>query len=103
VAQSLVLVVTLEVRRRAAAEFHRYETEAAAIMRTYGGRIERVIELDSEPDAENFREIHVVTFPDAESLDSYRLDPRLTVLAPLRKGAIAHTQIARGRDGSLYS
>ena len=100
--ERLVLVVTLEVRRSAAAAFHTYETSASSIMATHGGRIERVIEIESDPGADTFREIHIVTFPGTESFDAYRRDPRITNLAPLRHGAIAHTQILRGRDAGLY-
>ncbi len=100
-AERLVLVVTLEVRRGAAAEFHSYETSAASIMATHGGRIERVIEVETDPESDTFRQVHIVSFPGSESFDAYRRDPRIASLAPLRHLAIAHTQILRGRDASL--
>ena len=103
-AEPLILVVTLEVRRAAAADFRQYEREAAAIMADYGGRIERVIEvMDADsPEADTFREIHIVRFNDAPSFEAYRCDLRLVGLAPLREAAIAGTQILRGREGGSY-
>lgn len=100
-AETLVLVVTLEVRREAANEFRAYETESARIMAAYGGRIERAIEVESGAAAKTFREIHIVTFPDAAAFEAYRRDPELTGLAAMRHRAVVSTEIVRGRDCNL--
>lgn len=94
----LVLVATLTVRREARSAYRQYEAAAVRIMSPHGGRIERVIELDGEESAETFREVHIVTFPDAAAFDAYRADPEITALAALRKSAIVSTEILRGRN-----
>ncbi len=96
--EPLILVVLLEVRRESAAAFSQYEASAMAIMARHRGRIERVIELESQPQDASFRHVHVVRFEDAAAFDSYRQDPDMLSLAPLREVAILNTQLWRGRD-----
>lgn len=98
----LILVVTLEVRKDAAVAFAQFETQAAAILSRWDGRIERVIRLDEGARGETFREVHVVSFPDGDAFDGYRRDPELAALKSLRDGAIVNTEIARGRDLAIY-
>src|SRR5258706_11130652 len=88
----MTLVVTLTVRRKAAEDFRRYEGEAARVMARHGGAIERVVAIRCE-EAELFREVHIVTFPSQEAFDSYRADPELPRLAPLRAAAVVATEI----------
>ncbi len=96
--EPLILVVLLEVRRESATAFSQYEAAAAVIMARHHGRIERAIELESQPQDATFRHVHLVHFDDAVAFDSYRQDPDLLSLAPLRQAAILTTQIWRGRD-----
>ena len=96
--EPLVLVVLLEVRRQLAAAFSQYEAGAAAIMASHRGRIDRVIELESHPQDDSFRQVHIVCFEDAAAFDSYRRDTKLLSLAPLREAAIISTQVWRGHD-----
>lgn len=96
--EPLILVVMLEVRRESAAAFSQYEASAVAIMARHHGRIERAIELESQPQDATFRHVHLVRFEDAAAFDSYRQDPDLLSLAPLRQVAIINTQTWRGRD-----
>lgn len=98
----LILIVTLEVRKDAAAAFAQFETQAAAILSRWDGRIERVIRLDEEAPGGTFREVHVVSFPDGDAFDAYRRDPELAALKGLRDEAIVNTEIARGRDLATY-
>ena len=98
----LILVVTLEVRKDAAATFARFETQAAAILSRWDGKIERVIRLDEEAPGRTFREVHIVSFPDGDAFDAYRRDPELAALKSLRDGAIVSTEIVRGRDLATY-
>jgi uncharacterized protein (DUF1330 family) len=67
-------------------------------MKAYGGQIERVIEVESDSGASTFREIHIVTFPDAAALDAYQRDPQLASLAAIRARAVESTVLVRGRD-----
>lgn len=96
--EPLILVVLLEVRRESAVAFSQYETSAIAIMARHRGRIERVIEVENQPQDASFRHVHLVRFEDAAAFDSYRHDPELLSLAPLRQVAILSTQIWQGRD-----
>jgi uncharacterized protein (DUF1330 family) len=79
-------------------EFERFEARAAEIMARHGGRIERRISLDAGGDPSRPREVHVVTFPDAASFESYRGDPELAPLADLRASAIRRTVVWTGVD-----
>ena len=98
----LTLVAILTVRRDHIAAFHRFEHAAAAIMARHGGAIERSVAVD-EPSAEHYREVHVVTFPDAASFAAYRADPALAALASLREQAIVATELLLGEDSPSYS
>lgn len=99
----IVLLVHLFVHPGRAAEFHRFETEAARIMRRHGGRIDRVIRptgpglVDALP-----HEVHLVSFASAAGFAAYREDPELQALAALRESAIARTDVLVGTDGEPY-
>jgi hypothetical protein len=99
----MILIATLTVRRAAAAEFRRFEREAARIMERHGGAIERVIALRA-PGAEGelFRELHVVSFPSDEGFAAYRHDPDLLALGTLRDFAIAKTEVLFGDEAAGY-
>lgn len=99
----IVLLVELFVHPGRATEFRRFETEAARIMRRHGGRIDRVIQPTSPAHgAELPHEIHLLSFASAAGLESYRADPELLALAPLRESAIARTVVTAGIDGQPY-
>jgi uncharacterized protein (DUF1330 family) len=98
----LTLVVILTVRRKAVEDFRRFEREAARIMAKHGGAIERTVVIRSEEDREVFREVHIVTFPNAEAFSSYRADPELVTMAPLREASVVAAEILVGDDGPDY-
>ena len=98
----LTLVAILTVRRGRIAAFHQYERAAAAIMARHGGAIERTVAVD-DPSAAHYREVHIVTFPDAAAFAAYRSDPDLAGLAPLREQAIVSTEVLLGEDGPTYA
>ena len=99
----LILVVSLFIHPGHEAEFQQFETEAARIMKKYDGHLERVIrptilgQSDSSP-----HEIHLVSFPNLESFESYKGDLDLAKLAPLRQAAIARTEVIMGEEGESY-
>ncbi len=97
----LTLIVALYLHPGHHADFERFESEAAKIMRRYGGTIERRIvcppDADSQPD-----EVHIVTFPDEESHARYRSDYELRNLADLRSRAIRDTVIWCGSDAAAF-
>ena len=99
----IVLLVQLFVHPGRVAEFHRFETEAARIMRRHGGRIERVIRPTGPAAAGPLpHEVHLVSFESAAGFEAYRADPELKALGALRESAIARTDVLVGVDGELY-
>jgi uncharacterized protein (DUF1330 family) len=101
--QAILLLVELFVHPGRAAEFRRFETEAARIMRRHGGRIDRVIRPTGPARGDALpHEIHLVSFASAAGLEAYRADPELRALAPLREAAIARTEVTTGTDGDPY-
>jgi hypothetical protein len=57
------------------------------------GRMESVVRC---PEGDGPFEVHVVSFPDEAAFQSYRDDPRLRDLQPLRERAISRTEVRRG-------
>jgi uncharacterized protein (DUF1330 family) len=92
---TLVVLLTIDPDRRE--DFLRFEASAAAIMKRYGGEIERRVSF-SAPEPPRPDELHVVTFPDRDSFDRYRHDPDLEPLAALRTAAIRETVVWDGVD-----
>jgi uncharacterized protein (DUF1330 family) len=99
----LILIVSLFIHPGREVEFRQFETEAARIMKKYGGQITQVIRptVSGQPDSSP-HEIHLVSFPSLESFETYRGDPDLATLAPLRQTAIARTEIIMGEEGEPY-
>jgi|GEM_PF-517689 len=86
----LRLLTTLQIRNfTALAEF---ESQAAAIMKDYEGRITHAFET-CHLDDDSGEEVHLLEFPDIETFNRYRADPRLQQLQGLRETAIASTDI----------
>lgn len=94
----LALVVVLHVNAGREAEFERFETAAASIMRRHGGSIERRIAVEPGGNGAQPAEVHLVTFPDRAAFDRYRADPDLAPLAALRADAIRETIVWSGVD-----
>jgi uncharacterized protein (DUF1330 family) len=94
----LTIVAALYIHAGYEAEFEQFETQAASIMRRYGGAVERRIGFANAAGDENPHEVHVVTFPNEQSFERYRSDPDLLALADLRNRAIRKTTIWRGQD-----
>jgi antibiotic biosynthesis monooxygenase (ABM) superfamily enzyme len=92
----ITLVVALFIHPNRRAEFERFETRAAEIMRRVGGRIERRIACSSDDDSSAPDEVHLVTFPDVDSYNRYRESAELQALASLRASAIRKTVVWRG-------
>jgi uncharacterized protein (DUF1330 family) len=97
----IVLVATLGVRKEALEQFHAYERTAARVMRRYGGEVTRTVALPCV-DPAMIEELHLVTFPDAETFAAYQRDPELVAAAPLRAASIATTQVVIGAEGPDY-
>jgi antibiotic biosynthesis monooxygenase (ABM) superfamily enzyme len=96
----LTLIVSLYINSGCQAEFEQFESAAVKIMGRYGGRIEcRLVcaQPDNQPS-----EVHLVTFPDAESFERYREDADLRALSELRSRAIRATTIWHGTDAPAF-
>jgi len=98
----MTLVAILTVRKDAIEKFRAFEKHAAGVMKEHGGRIERTIVVAPEGSPDVIKEIHVLTFPDAEAFAQYRNDKRLAELAHLRDESVIHTELLAGEEGSSY-
>jgi antibiotic biosynthesis monooxygenase (ABM) superfamily enzyme len=99
-----IRVVSLWIHPGQAAAFEAFERDASRIMARHGGRIDAAIRLtdgDSAGDESPY-ELHIVSFPDQESADSYRADPETEGLAERRARIIAKTVIKAGRMAGPY-
>jgi antibiotic biosynthesis monooxygenase (ABM) superfamily enzyme len=99
----VTLVAILTVRPGAVDAFRAFERRAAAIMSRYGGAIERTVVVPGDGADAPLREVHVVTFPDRDSLAAYRADADLAALAHLREASVARSEILVGEDGPDYT
>jgi len=98
----MLVVAILTVKREALDAFREYESRAAAIMRDYGGRIDRTVIVDTDHSSDRLREVHLLSFPDEAAFGSYRDDARLGALVPLRERSVVHTEILTGEPGPAY-
>ena len=95
---SVTLVAALYINPGREAEFDRFETAAARIMARHGGAIDRRIRIARAAGDNLPHEVHIVSFPDATSLQRYRTDPELQGLAELRTSALRETVVWTGSD-----
>jgi len=98
----MTLVAILTVRAAKLEDFRTYEYGAAKIMADYGGVIQRTVITPVDEDG-NLKEIHIVTFPNAEAFHAYRGDNRLARIAFLCRNSVITTEILIGEDGPDYS
>jgi uncharacterized protein (DUF1330 family) len=91
----LTIVALLHLHTGKSREFDEFEAQAARIMARHGGRIERRIRL-RHSDAAAPDELHVVTFPDEASFESYRDDPETRAAAALRATLVRETVVWLG-------
>jgi antibiotic biosynthesis monooxygenase (ABM) superfamily enzyme len=94
----LIIVAALYVHPGMEAEFERFESAAARIMRRYGGAITRRIRCAPGTDQSTPYEIHILDFPDAAAFASYRNDAELGAMAELRTSAIRQTTVWSGAN-----
>jgi uncharacterized protein (DUF1330 family) len=90
---AFALVVVLKLHPGQSDAFERYEEHAFRIMKRYGGKLEHRVRCGQveAPD-----EVHVVSFPDEEAFERYRVDPELAALRELRTACISETTLWRG-------
>ncbi len=58
--------------------------------------------IDSPDDADTFKEVHIVTFPDAQAFAAYRADDALKPMAHVRARAVMSTEVLVGEEGEGY-
>jgi uncharacterized protein (DUF1330 family) len=98
----IILLATLTVHPDKVETFHDFERRAAKIMARHGGRIERAVALEPDPEDRYYREFHLVTFPDRTALAAYRDDAEFKSLAAMRESCILATAIRYGTAGEDY-
>ena len=98
----MTLVAILTVRKASEVKFRAFERHAAAVMKSHGGRIERIVAIPPDGKSDVFKEVHVVTFPDKQAFTAYRNDARLDEMAHLREESIVNTEVLVGEDGPSY-
>jgi uncharacterized protein (DUF1330 family) len=98
----MILVAILTIRQDFLEAYRAYEYRAAEIMAGHDARIERTVVLESDPNEETFKEVHLLRFPDSAALKAYRADPKLLALAPIREKVIVSTELLVGEDGPDY-
>lgn len=96
-----VRVVSLWIYPGQETAFAAFEREAAAIMASHGGRIDRAIRI-REAGSESPYEVHILVFPDDSAFEAYRSDPRILQLAQRRSGIIAKTITLDGQFAGPY-
>ena len=74
-----------------AAAFEEFESQAIAILRSYGGKLVTAFEVEQSDSG--VTEVHCLEFPDDQTFESYRNDSKLLALGELRAKAIHSTQI----------
>jgi hypothetical protein len=98
----MTLVVTLTVRVDALDSFRLFEHQAARVMARHGGAIERSVVIPQGGGEEFFREVHIVSFPNAEAFAAYRADGTLAGIRHLRDESVVATEVLVGEDGPEY-
>jgi uncharacterized protein (DUF1330 family) len=99
----MTLVAIMTVRKDAIDKFRSFESKAAAVMARHGGAIERTVVASLPDRPEMFKEVHLVTFPDAAAFEAYRQDQALAEIAHLRTESVVATEVVVGEDGPDYS
>jgi uncharacterized protein (DUF1330 family) len=98
----VVRIVSLWLQEGAdPAAFEAFERKAAVIMARHGGRIDRAVRMGGAGEDPPF-EVHLVSFPDAQSFEAYRADPATLALRAERERVIRRTQVLEGVEAGPY-
>ena len=97
--RGLIIVVEMYVKAGREEAFQQFEQKAAAIMRDYGGRIDKAIRPEPAGGIDDVPyEVHLVSFPSDDQFANYRRDRRTQELAFERDNCVRHTRLILGRD-----
>jgi len=95
------IIVLLSIKNSSC--YEEFEEKAVKIMHNYGGNLVYAFEPDYEQSTNTrYNEIHCLEFPDIESFNLYRSDPKLIKMAKLRERAISHTEVIVSRKYKYY-
>jgi len=94
----IAIVVGIRINAGREAEYERFENTVAKIVARHGGAVERRIALEPGSDSSRPHEVHIVTFPDRATFQTYRADPEVATLAAQRAEAIQETTYWIGAD-----
>jgi hypothetical protein len=94
----LILVALLRVRAEALADFRAFEEQAARVMASHGGRIERALVLEPSSEPGVVKELHLVRFRSEADFESYQADAELAAALPLRERSVIGTEIWHAED-----
>lgn len=86
----ITIVALLTIRDEEA--FELFETEAAEIMKSHGGRIDSAFR-PNKTESSAVDEVHVLKFPDLDAFERYKTDEKLQSLSALRESAINQTAV----------
>jgi hypothetical protein len=100
--QRYMLVVQLWVHPGREAEFDAFESRAAELMATHGGRVEQAIRMVNGQGADAPYEVHVVSFPSGAAYDAFAADGAVTRLRGLRAQIISRTEVLAGVEAGPY-
>ncbi len=89
----VVVVLLARVPERGVESFRRYERAVLALLPDHGGALQR--RLCSE---DGLTEVHVVGFPSAEALASYRADPRREQHREILESSAARVEVLELRE-----
>jgi antibiotic biosynthesis monooxygenase (ABM) superfamily enzyme len=95
-----IRVVSLWIYPGQEAAFEAFEREAVRLMARHGGRIDSATRI--EQGTETPFEVHVVSFPDRPSAESYAADPETVELRGRRAEIISRTEMLEGYSVGPY-
>jgi uncharacterized protein (DUF1330 family) len=86
------ITARLWIKHGKLASFQKFESTAFTIMNHHGGRVLSVTKNHHSNDGQP-HETHTLQFPDVRAFETYKTDPALIALAPLRESCIAKTEV----------
>lgn len=97
----ITVIAVLKIKDSAA--FHEFESQAIAFLKDFGASLLHCYPVDNNANHLDAEEIHILSFPDEESLSRYQANPALLALADLRVKAISSTKIYIASSEKQYS
>lgn len=94
---SLLVAVTLYVRRGRELEFHDFEARALGVAARHGGALLRAARLaERAKDEEAPYEFHLLAFPSEEAFAAFRADPERAAMREEAERVLVRTDVVAG-------